>query len=66
LFLISKKCATHSCKETANENKSLKNMDICVTHTLSDKAFKGTYINQALPSLHGGSIEITLTVPLNQ
>ena len=41
-------------------------MNIFVTHTLSDKAFKGTFINQALPSLHGGSIEITLTVPLNQ
>ena len=41
-------------------------MDIFVTHTLSDKAFKGTSINQALPSFHGESIEIALTDPLNQ
>ena len=30
----------------------------------SDKAFKGTFVNRALSSLHGGSLEITLTVPL--
>jgi len=28
------------------------------------KGFKGTVVNQALYSLHEGSIEITLTVPL--
>ena len=33
-------------------------------NTRSDKAFKGTVVNKALPSLHGGSLEITLTVPL--
>ena len=31
----------------------------------SDKPFKCTVVNQALPSLYGGSLEITLTVPLN-
>ena len=35
-----------------------------MTHAWSDKAFKGTVVNQALPSLHEGSHEITLTVPL--
>ena len=30
----------------------------------SDKACKGIILNQALPSLHGGSLEITLTLPL--
>ena len=30
---------------------------------LIDKAFKGTVVNLTLPSLHGGSLEITLTVP---
>ena len=30
----------------------------------SDKVFKVTVVNRALPSLHGGSLEITLTVPL--
>ena len=29
------------------------------------KAFKGTVVNRALSSLRGGSLEITLTVPLN-
>ena len=32
----------------------------------SDKGFKGTVVNRALPSLHKGSLEITLTVPLMQ
>ena len=35
-------------------------------HTLSNKAFKGTFVNLALPSLHGGSLETTLTVFLKQ
>ena len=33
-------------------------------HTWSDKPFKGTDVYQTLPSLHRGSFEITLTVPL--
>ena len=33
-------------------------------HTWSDKAFKGIVVNQTLSSLHGGSLEITPTVPL--
>ena len=36
--------------------------------TLNDNGifdgFKGTVVNRALPPLHGGSFEITLTVPL--
>ena len=31
-----------------------------------DKAFKGTVVNWALPFLHGGSFQISLTVPLMQ
>ena len=27
------------------------------------KGFKGTVVNRVLPSLHGGSLEIMLTVP---
>ena len=34
-------------------------------HFLSDLSFKGTVVNRALLSFHGGSLEITLTVPLN-
>ena len=30
----------------------------------SDNAFKGTVVYRELPSLNGGSLEITLTVPL--
>ena len=33
-------------------------------NTLSDKA-DGTVVNRTLSSLSGGSLEITLTVPLN-
>ena len=32
--------------------------------TCGDKVFKGTVVNQALPSLNKVSLEITLTVPL--
>ena len=32
--------------------------------TWSDKAYKGTGVNQALSSCYGGSLEITRTVPL--
>ena len=35
-------------------------------HTCSDKAFKGAVVNQALSSLHEGSLKIALTVPLKQ
>ena len=34
-------------------------------HTWSDKAFNRTVLNPALSPLHGGSLEITLTVPLS-
>ena len=38
---------------------------VFLIHTSSaDKAFKDTVVNQALQSLKGGSLEITLTVPL--
>ena len=33
-------------------------------HAWSDKAFNGNVVDRALASLHGGSLEITLTVPL--
>ena len=63
LLLINNKCVSHFCRETANKNKHFK-----VTKTLifnSDKAFKGTVVNRALPSLNRGFLEITRTVPLN-
>ena len=34
-------------------------------HYRTDKYFKGTVVNRALPSLHERSLKITLTVPLN-
>ena len=36
---------------------------IYLTHNWAERAFKGTVVNRALASLHGGSLEITLTVP---
>ena len=33
-------------------------------HYGSDQGFKGTVVNRTLPSLHGGSLENTRTVPL--
>ena len=45
--------------------KLTKNEDIFLKK-LSDNGFKGTVANRALPSLHGRSLEITLTVPLMQ
>jgi len=35
-----------------------------VPYYLTDKGFKGTVVNWALPALHRRSFEITLTVPL--
>ena len=35
-------------------------------HTRPDKAFKGTVVNWTSPCLLEGSLEITLTVPINQ
>ena len=32
---------------------------------MQTKVFKGTVVNRKLSTLHGGSLEITLTVPLN-
>ena len=37
---------------------------LCQNYT-SDKAIKDIVANRASPSLHSGSFEITLTVPLN-
>ena len=33
-------------------------------HTWSDKAYNGTVVNRTFPSFYGGSLELTLTVPL--
>ena len=33
--------------------------------SVSDKGFKGTVVNRALPSLHGGLLEIRLIQSLN-
>ena len=37
-----------------------------LVHTWSDKAFMGTVVNRTLSSLHGVSLEITLTVSLSR
>ena len=38
----------------------------CLPLYLSDKGFMGTVVNLALKSMHGGSLEITLTVLLRK
>ena len=63
MLLISKKCAGYIRRETANDNKQLnKQKHEYPIHSWSHKAFKGALVNWALSFLHGGSLEITLTV----
>ena len=62
---ISKKYASHFVEKSEMKMNSLKmNKHECLIQTWSGKAFKGPVVNRALPSLDGGSLEITLTVPL--
>ena len=42
----------------------IKNKNIDVKFILDETAFIVTVVNQTLPSLHGGSLEITLQVTL--
>ena len=42
-------------RETAKQFKKTKTIQLM--HTWSDKAFKGTVVNRALQSLHGGSLQ---------
>ena len=48
-------------KKTMKETKKNR----VLNYIWSDKAFKVTVVNRAVPSLHGESLEITLTVPSN-
>ena len=60
LLILSKKCTGHFCRKTANKIKSFtKQKHWYLVHTWSDKTFKGTAVNRVLPSLHGGSLEVT-------
>ena len=63
LLFINKKCPSYYSRrrEPGNE-KEQKHWNRI--HTWADIAFKGTVVNQALPSFHGWSLEIRLTVPL--
>ena len=52
--------ASHFCPETTIENNQFLKLETLINNkTCSNKAFKGTIVNQALPPLHGGSHEIT-------
>ena len=64
---MDKKYANHFRRKPANGKNSLKKQKkLYLIHSLSDKAFKATVVNRALPSLHGGLLEITLTVPVEK
>ena len=48
------------CRGSANEQFK-KTKHVYLMHTWQNKVFKGTELNRTLPSLHGGSLKITLT-----
>ena len=56
----SKKFANHLHKEPANEHKQFKETETLVSN--SDKAIKGTVVNQALPCLHIESVSLQITL----
>ena len=50
------------CRETSIENKQFKGTKTLISNLcLIRKTVKDIVVNRALPSLHGGSLEITLT-----
>ena len=56
-FLLSRNAQVTFCRETLNDQKQFKGKKHgYLIHTWLDKAFKGSLVNRALPSLHGGSI----------
>ena len=66
LFLIITKCESHFHREIANKNNQFKETKTLISNLyLIRQSFKGTVVNRASPFLHGGSLEITITVPLN-
>ena len=49
------------------KNNLFSKLQTLISHSyLISQSFKGTVANLALPFLHGGSLEITLTVPLKR
>ena len=66
---ISKKCASHFRRETANESKYFREIKSLLSNLyLIEQRFQGydcTSYSHTVPSLQGGSLEILLTVPLN-
>ncbi len=50
-------------KSLSQRKKNEKNIRYLI-HSLWDRVFKGTVVNLTLSYLYGGSVEITLTVPL--
>ena len=49
------------------QQRNSRRKNVCIFHIFDQiKCFKGTVVNRTLTSLHGGSLEITLTVPLTE
>ena len=61
LLLICKKCARHFCREPWNENKQ--KLGSLIHTWFQTNLLKVTIVDQTLTSLHGGSLDSTLTVP---
>ena len=64
LIITSNGQVTFAEKPYIKINRFKKQKHWYLIHTWSDIALKGTIVNQKLSSLHEGSHEITLTVPL--
>ena len=64
LFLINKKYASHFCIETQLKLNSLNEQKHgYLIKIWSDKAFQGNVVNLVFSSMHGGSRELTCTIP---
>ena len=53
-------------EKLAEKKKHLSNQRNGGSYTIFMRLSLGTVVNLGLPSLHGGSLEVTITVPFNE